>query len=79
MRENQFRPILYVDESSIQSGNAVTLLTQAGLDFEIKTAPLQYRVAYLTPVLFGLSNRYEGIEGVKAFVENATLLGRATR
>jgi hypothetical protein len=70
------QPILFVghgDDSKV----ALMLLNEAGFDIEVKEAPSFYEVAYGTPVLFALSNRFEGVEGIRVFIENARLLGRS--
>lgn len=71
---NQGRPILYVGEEEA-SKQAQELLREAGFEVDVRPAPSQYRVAYGTPVLFALSNRFEGVEGVRVFIENAKILG----
>jgi hypothetical protein len=67
-------PTIYVDEKP-ESKQAVEMLADAGIEVDIRAMPNTYRVASEPPVLFGMSNRYEGIEGVGVFVQNATLLG----
>jgi hypothetical protein len=54
---------------------AILLLEGAGFQVEVKNAPSFYEAAYGTPVLFALSNRFEGIEGIRVFIENARILG----
>jgi len=68
------QPILYIGKGQ-DSKMAVTLLEQAGFQVEVKDAPNFYEIAYGTPVLFGLSNRFEGLEGIQIFIENARILG----
>jgi hypothetical protein len=69
-------PILYVGPEK-ESQEAVTLLEAAGFTFEVKPAPNSYQVTYGTPVLFALSNIFEGVQGVQVFIENAKVLGHA--
>jgi hypothetical protein len=64
-------PILYVVDSDPTSQEAIEMLKNAGLQIDVRLAPSHYRAAYATPVLFGLYNRFEGIEGIRIFVENA--------
>ena len=66
------QPVLYVAEKDPSTNEAIQMLERAGLRIHIKLAPIHYRAAYRTPVLFGLFNRYEGIDGIRIFVENAT-------
>lgn len=70
------RPILYVGTEG-DSEKAKQLLERAGFQFEVREAPNFYEIAYGTPVLFALSNRFEGLEGVRIFIENARLLGHS--
>lgn len=70
------RPILYVGCGK-DDETARRLLERAGFHFEVKNAPSFYQVAYGTPVLFALSNRFEGLEGIRIFIENARILGHA--
>lgn len=73
MRSDSNRPILYIDEDTTpESQEAKQLLKSAGFDVDVKIAPSQYRAAYGTPVLFGLFNRFEGLEGIQIFLKNAT-------
>jgi hypothetical protein len=69
-------PILYVG-SGKESEFALSLLREAGFEVEVKEAPSFFEIAYGTPVLFALSNRFEGVEGVRVFIENARVLGRS--
>jgi hypothetical protein len=48
------------------------MLEGAGFAVNVKIAPSQYRAAYAMPLLFGLFNRFEGLEGIKIFLKNAT-------
>jgi hypothetical protein len=70
------KPILFVGSGS-ESEVALSLLNDAGFEVEVKEAPSFYEIAYGTPVLFALSNRFEGVEGVRVFIENARVLGRS--
>jgi hypothetical protein len=70
------QPILYIG-SGKESEVAQSLLREAGFEVEVKVAPSFYEIAYGTPVLFALSNRFEGVEGVRVFMENARILGRS--
>jgi hypothetical protein len=70
------QPILFVG-SGKESEVALSLLREAGFEVEVKEAPSFYEVAYGTPVLFALSNRFEGVEGIRVFIENARVLGRS--
>lgn len=70
------QPILYVGKGQ-DSKMAVTLLERAGFEVEVHDAPNFYEIAYGTPVLFGLSNRFEGLEGIQIFIANARILGYA--
>ena len=73
MRSDLSRPILYIDKATTpESQEARQLLKSAGFDVDVKIAPSQYRAAYGTPVLFGLFNRFEGLDGIRVFVKNAT-------
>jgi hypothetical protein len=74
MRDAAIRPKLYVGHDA-ESERALVLLREAGFEVEVRTAPDHYRIAFGTPVLFGLSNRYEGTGGILAFIENARILG----
>ncbi len=64
-------PVLYVTSEEPTSQQAITLLRDAGFEIEVRVAPSHYRAAYGTPVLFGLFNRFEGVEGIRVFLENA--------
>lgn len=70
------RPILYVG-SGKDDEMARRLLEREGFRFDVRNAPSFYQVAYGTPVLFALSNRFEGIEGIRIFIENARILGHS--
>ncbi len=72
--ERKVQPVLYVGKGS-DSEAALSLLENAGLHVEVKEATSFYQVAYGTPVLFALSNRFEGVEGVRILIENARVLG----
>ncbi|MCI0557721.1 MAG: hypothetical protein MN733_04445, partial [Nitrososphaera sp.] len=54
---------------------------EAGFDFEIKEVPVSDNIAIMhgLPVLFGLSGKFEGLEGIQTFIENATILGYPRR
>jgi hypothetical protein len=65
-------PVLYVAEQDPSSREAIKMLKRAGLHIDVRPAPTHYQAAYGTPVLFGLFNRFEGIEGIRIFVENVT-------
>jgi ribosomal protein S18 acetylase RimI-like enzyme len=65
------RPVLYVTQEEPTSQQAIALLREAGFEIEIRVAPTYYRAAYGTPVLFGLFNKFEGVEGVQIFLDNA--------
>jgi len=68
-------PVVYIGDDP-ESEEALALLHAAGFDCEVKkVAPSHPRALYGTPVLFGLSNRFEGVQGVRVFIANATLLG----
>lgn len=72
MRSDNNRPILYIDENSKEeSQEAMRMLEGAGFAVDVKIAPSQYRAAYGTPVLFGLFNKFEGLEGIQIFLKNA--------
>lgn len=66
-------PILYVTEKEPTSEQAIALLQSAGMEIDVRVAPSHYRAAYGTPVLFGLFNKFEGVEGIRIFLENARL------
>jgi hypothetical protein len=67
------RPILYVDKKTTpESQEAKRLLESAGFAVDVKIAPSRYRAAYGTPVLFGLFNKFEGLDGIRMFLKNAT-------
>jgi hypothetical protein len=72
--ESNGHPVLYVGEES-ESRVALSLLKNAGFCVEVKAAPGFYEAAYGTPVLFALSNRFEGIDGIRVFIKNAEILG----
>jgi hypothetical protein len=73
MRNDSHRPILYIDENTTpESQEAIGMLEGAGFDIDVKIAPSQYRAAYGTPVLFGLFNKFEGLEGIQIFLKNST-------
>lgn len=76
MTESRIRPVLYMGKED-RSQRALELLKQAGFDVDVRCIPVYHPVAVTsgTPVLFGLSNKFEGIEGVRIFIENATFLG----
>ena len=68
--------ILYIGKGP-DSAIAISMLKDGGFDVEVKNAPNFYEVAFGTPVLFALSNRFEGVEGIRVFIENARLLGHS--
>ncbi|HEV7743417.1 MAG TPA: hypothetical protein VGO56_00340 [Pyrinomonadaceae bacterium] len=68
--------ILYVDNSP-SSTKAEKILKGAGVRYTVRVAPSAYRAAYRTPVLFGLFNKFEGIEGIQIFVDNSRLLSHS--
>lgn len=73
MKYDRNRPILYIDENSIaENEEAMRMLEVAGFAVDVKIAPSQYRAAYGTPVLFGLFNKFEGLEGIQIFLKNST-------
>jgi RNase H-fold protein (predicted Holliday junction resolvase) len=75
MTENKNVPVLYIDDNP-SSGEAQKMLRGAGFDPKVKKAPSGYRAAYAMPVLFGLFNRFEGIEGIRIFLNNASGLSK---
>ena len=75
MRKDSTRPVLYIDEDTTpESQEAMRMLEDAGFDVDVRIAPIRYQAAYGTPVLFGLHNKFEGLEGIQIFVKNATRL-----
>ena len=73
MTNDPNRPTLYVDNTTTpECLEAKQLLESAGFTPEIKIAPSQYRAAYGTPVLFGVYNKFEGVNGVRIFLQNAS-------
>jgi hypothetical protein len=71
MTSDNNRPILYIDDNQ-ESVEARQMLESAGFTPEVRIAPSRYRVAYGTPVLFGLFNKFEGVDGIRIFLKNAT-------
>lgn len=72
MRNDRNHPILYIDENTPQENQtAMRRLKDAGFTFDVKIAPSQYKAAYGTPVLFGLFNKFEGLQGIEIFLKNA--------
>jgi len=69
--------ILYFDDSS-SSVEARKLLKGARIAVTERVAPSSYRAAYRIPVLFGLFTKFEGLDGIRVFVANSTLLNRPT-
>jgi hypothetical protein len=66
---------LYVGEDQA-STEAEQLLHDAGFAPEIRRiSAFHPRAMYGTPVLFGLGNRFEGLDGIRIFLGNAALLG----
>jgi hypothetical protein len=73
MKNNSNQPILYIDKDTTpESQEAKQLLENAGFVPEVKIAPSQYRAAYGTPVLFGVFNKFEGVDGIRIFLQNAS-------
>lgn len=73
MRSDSNRPVLYIDENTTpESQEAMRMLEHAGFSIDVKIAPSQYRAAYGTPVLFGVFNKFEGLDGIRIFLKNAT-------
>jgi hypothetical protein len=73
MTNDPNRPILYIDnDTTPECQEAKQLLEGAGFIPEVKIAPRRYRAAYGTPLLFGLFNRFEGVDGVRIFLRNAS-------
>jgi hypothetical protein len=70
MKQVSTSPILYVDKDP-GSDEAIAMLQQAGCDVRVRMAPTYYRAVYGLPVLFGLFNKYEGLEGIRVFLENS--------
>lgn len=71
MEENGNGPVLYIDETPT-SMEAQKMLEDKGFTPTVRVAPSGYRAAYGAPVLFGLFNKFEGIEGIRIFLKNAT-------
>ncbi|TAK07692.1 hypothetical protein EPO44_03710 [bacterium] len=76
MGDNRRAPVLYISRK-IEEQKAVSLLKEAGFAVEVRIVPVYHPVAVTsgTPVLFGLSGKFEGMDGIRTFIENATLLG----
>lgn len=74
MKYDTNRPILYIDENPLSqdSVEARQMLEGAGFTVDVKIAPSRYRAAYGTPVLFGVFNKFEGVDGIRIFLKNAT-------
>ena len=74
MKSDNNHPILYIDENptSQESVEARQMLEGAGFTVDVKIAPSRYRAAYGTPVLFGLFNKFEGLDGIRIFLKNAS-------
>jgi len=73
MQNDSNRPTLYVDDDATpECTQARELLESAGFVPEVKIAPSQYRAAYGTPVLFGVYNKFEGVNGIRIFLQNAS-------
>ena len=74
------RPLLYVGGQA-ESEQAVTLLSNAGFEVGVRSIAISHPIAvqFGTPVLFGLSGKFEGLEGVRTFIANAQLLGYPAR
>lgn len=73
MRNDHHRPILYIDKTANPaSKEAKRLLKRAGFAVDVKIAPTYYRAAYRMPVLLGLFNKFQGLEGIRSLLKNAT-------
>ncbi len=73
MRNDPNRPILYIDKhTDAASKEAKRLLKRAGFDVDVKIAPTYYRSACGAPVLFGLFTKFQGLDGIRSFLKNAT-------
>lgn len=66
------RLVLYVDDGDPITNEALAMLREAGFEVRVKVAPTHYHAAYSIPVLFGLFNKFEGLEGIRIFLQNAT-------
>jgi hypothetical protein len=69
------RPRLYIGNDS-DAEAAKSLLSSAGFDVEVRQASSFQSIEYTLPVLFAFSNRFEGLDGIRVFIENASKLGR---
>jgi hypothetical protein len=80
MTNNGKQPVLYIGREE-ESQEAITILENAGFAVSIHNVPISDPIAvrYGTPVLFGLSGKFEGVEGIRIFVKNATILGYPPR
>ncbi len=69
-------PMLYVGDNKA-SEEARTMLRSAGLPFDEKKVPSYDSIAVVhgTPVLFARLGKFEGVEGINAFIKNAEFLG----
>lgn len=69
-------PMLYVGDDKA-SEEARTMLRTAGLFFEEKKVPTYDSIAVVhgTPVLFARLSRFQGVDGINAFIKNAEFLG----
>ena len=72
--QHSSRAVMYVDDDEA-SRQALKLLEAAGIEVEVRRARIDYKAIYGTPVLFGLHNKFEGLQGIRAFIDNAQLLG----
>ena len=70
MNQNSKSPVLYIDDDP-GCDEAIAMLQRAGCTVCVKTAPTYYRAVYALPVLFGLFNKYEGLDGIRVFLENS--------
>jgi hypothetical protein len=73
--DDQKQPVLYVGRGD-ESQEAIKILNSAGFDFSIQNIRISDPIAvqFGTPVLFDQLGKFEGVEGVRVFIENATLL-----
>ena len=66
---------LYVGEDEASTA-AERMLNEAGFAPNIRRiSAFHPRAMYGTPILFGLGNRFEGLDGIRIFIGNAALLG----
>lgn len=68
--------VLFVGDDK-ESEEAKALLEHEGFSIDVETvSPSHPYALYGTPVLFGLSNRFYGIDGIRIFINNAKVLGK---